>query len=408
MTEFQFLQPIDVLYLRGNRLFTDASTPGEAFMPPWPSMAAGALRSQILVSNGVDSGQFANGGELAGELAQSLGTSAEPGAFRLSHFMLAKCITNAVGALPSSRSKANANSIGPRASLPLLLDVYWPLPSDLIVISEGDDKHIHYLQPQCLPDSILTSAPCQQIPVFRIEKQAKPEDGLWLNKDGIQAWLNGQPIKPEHLTESKALWKTDSRLGIALDAAGRTTVEGQLYTVDAVVLGENIGFLTGIEGGASLLPENSLLRLGGDGRGAQHCKIGWKPFQPDWETIANTHRFRLSLATPGLFEQGWLLPGMSKQADGFIWQTSEFSAHLVTASVSRAETISGWDLAENCPKPALKAVSTGSVYWFDCFEGDAQALRKLVENGLSVINAYPDKKRCAEGFNNIMIAAWPR
>lgn len=384
MTEFHFLQPLDVLYLRGNRLFADASTPGEAVMPPWPSMAAGALRSQILVTNGIDSGQFANGVKLTGELAQSLGTPAEPGTFRLGHFLLTKVEDGK------------------------LLDVYWPLPADLMVISDGDNKHIHSLQPQPLAALIQTSAPCGQLPLFRTEKQAKPEGGLWLNQAGIQAWLNGQTIKPEHLTESKALWKTDARLGIALDAATRTTVEGQLYTVDAVALNENIGFLTGIQGAAGLLPDNGLLRLGGDGRGAQHNKIDWTLLRPDWDSIAETKRFRLVLATPGLFEQGWLLPGMSKQTEGFVWKTADFSAHLVTASVSRAETISGWDLAENRPKPALKAVSTGSVYWFDRFEGDTQALRKLVEQGLSAISAYPDKKRCAEGFNNIFIAAWPR
>lgn len=406
MTEFHFLQPLDVLYLRGNRLFGDSSATGEAIMPPWPSMAAGALRSQMLVSNGVDSGQFANGVKLAGELAQSLGTPAEPGTFRLSHFMLAKCATDSVGATPTSRLETNATLIGSKASLPHLLDVYLPLPSDVLVIPDENVKHIHYLQPQCLAASILSSSPCEQVPVFRTEKQAKPDSGLWLNRVGIQTWLNGQPITSEHLVESKHLWKIDSRLGIALDAAGRTTIEGQLYTVDAVALNENIGFLTGIDGAAGLL-QNGLLRLGGDGRGAHHSKIDWTPLQPDWDIITKTQRFRLTLATPGLFEQGWLLPGMSEQADGFIWQTPEFSAHLVTASVSRAETISGWDLAENCPKPALKAVSTGSVYWFDRFEGDTQALRKLVEQGLSLISAYPDNKRCAEGFNNILIAAWP-
>ena len=383
MTEFHFLQPLDVLYLRGNRLFGDSSATGDAVMPPWPSMAAGALRSQMLASNGVDSGQFAtNGVKLTGDLSQSLGTPTEPGTFRLSHFPLAKVEDEK------------------------LLDVYWPLPSDVIVISDQNNKHIHYLQPQRLAASILTSSPCEQIPVFRTEKQAKPDNGLWLNTAGIQSWLNGQPITQEHLVESKQLWKIDSRLGIALDAAGRTTIEGQLYTVDAIAMNENIGFLTGIDGADGLL-QNGLLRLGGDGRGAQHNKVDWKPLQPDWDMIQKTQRFRLALATPGLFEQGWLLPGMSKQTNGFIWKTPEFSAHLATASVSRAETISGWDLAENCPKPALKAVSTGSVYWFDHFKGDTLALRKLVEQGLSLISDYPDNKRCAEGFNNIIIAAWP-
>ncbi len=391
MTEFHFLQPLDVLFLRGNRLFGSSSANGVAVMPPWPSMASGAIRSQILVTHSVDAMQFANGVKLTGDLAASLGTPTEPGNFRLSHYTLAK-VDNGK-----------------------LQDVYWPIPADLIVISENTgqpekpDQHIHYLQPHSVDNAIISSAPCRALPVLRTDKQSKPTHGLWLNKSGMQAWLNAKPITPEHLIESKDLWKTDCRLGIALDASGRTAAEGQLYTVDAVALADQIGFLTGINAADDLLPTKGVLRLGGDGRGAQHSLIEWdrEKLQPNWGLIKETGRFRLVLTTPGLFEQGWLLPGISKTQHDFIWQASGFTANLVTASVSRSETISGWDLAENCPKPALKAASTGSVYWFDNFKGDVQALQKLVEDGLFNISAYPDKQRQAEGFNNILIAAWP-
>lgn len=191
-----------------------------------------------------------------------------------------------------------------------------------------------------------------------------------------------------------------------MDAQGRTTEEGQLYTVETVALGEGIGFLSGITGADNLLPTDGVLRLGGDGRGAQHTRIEWQPPQPDWAAIAQSKRFRLSLTTPGLFEQGWLLPGMTAENGGYRWKTKEFSAHLVTASTARAETISGWDIASNQPKPALKAVSSGSVYWFDQFEGEVSALQKLVEHSLFSIDAYPDRKRRAEGFNSILIGAW--
>ncbi|OQW66530.1 MAG: type III-B CRISPR module-associated protein Cmr3 [Proteobacteria bacterium ST_bin11] len=394
MSEFHFLQPLDVLYLRGNRLFGDSSATGEAIMPPWPSMAAGAIRSQILASLDVDSGQFAQGKALiTGALAQSLGTPDQPGDFRVSHFLLAKYQAS-LGATPTSRPTEQ-------------VEVYLPLPADVVVLADNSNKQPHYLQPHPLPAAIQTSAHCPQIPVLRTAKQAKPEAGLWLNSAGIQAWLNSQAIDASHLVESKSLWKIDSRLGIALDAQGRTTDDGQLYTVETVALAEDIGFLTGIAGAENLLPANGVLRLGGDGRGAQHSQIVWQPPQPDWELIAQTKRFRLLLTTPGLFEQGWLLPGMTAENGGYLWKTPDISAHLVTASTARAETISGWDIASNQPKPALKAVSSGSVYWFNQFEGDISALQKLVEHSLFHIDAYPDQKRCAEGFNNIMIAAWP-
>ena len=49
-----FIEPLDVLILRGNKLFADAGSHGEALMPPWPSVAAGALRSRMLIDAGID------------------------------------------------------------------------------------------------------------------------------------------------------------------------------------------------------------------------------------------------------------------------------------------------------------------------------------------------------------------
>ncbi|HBA66447.1 MAG TPA: type III-B CRISPR module-associated protein Cmr3 [Methylococcaceae bacterium] len=386
MTEYHFLQPLDVLYLRGNRLFGDSSATGEAIMPPWPSLAAGALRSQLLVTGGIDVGQFAeNNAALSGALAQSLGTPTQPGDFRISHFLLGRF----------------------EDQVAELADVYWPLPADVVVTADTDgSKQVHPLQPHRLPLAIQSSAPCEQIPVLRTDKQVKPESGLWLNLEGMQAWLNSQVIEAKHLVETRTLWNIDSRLGIALDAQARTTSDGQLYTVDAVALNSDIGFLVGIAGCAGLLPKNGALRLGGDGRAARHSHVEWQAPRPNWQQIDNDKRFKVLLTTPGLFGQGWLLPGMMAHEGGYIWKTADFSAHFVTATINRAETISGWDIAENKPKPALKAVSTGSVYWFDHFEGDIGALEKLVEQSLFELEVYPDHKRRAEGFNNINIGNW--
>ncbi len=43
-----FIEPLDVLFLRGNKLFGDPGSYGESLVPPWPSIAAGALRSRLL------------------------------------------------------------------------------------------------------------------------------------------------------------------------------------------------------------------------------------------------------------------------------------------------------------------------------------------------------------------------
>jgi len=80
-------------------------------------------------------------------------------------------------------------------------------------------------------------------------------------------------------------------------------------------------------------------------------------------------------------------------------------ARLVCAAVPRFETVSGWDLARKAPKSARRAVPSGSVYWLEELEADAEVLRKLVANGLWEA-ICEDPSRRAEGFNRVAVAAW--
>ena len=57
--ETRFIEPLDVLFLRGNKLFGDPGSHGESLVPPWPSVAAGALRSRMLADERVDLAAFA-------------------------------------------------------------------------------------------------------------------------------------------------------------------------------------------------------------------------------------------------------------------------------------------------------------------------------------------------------------
>ena len=58
MSTSVFIEPLDVLLLRGNKLFGDPGSHGEALIPPWPSVAAGALRSRMLADAGIDLAAF--------------------------------------------------------------------------------------------------------------------------------------------------------------------------------------------------------------------------------------------------------------------------------------------------------------------------------------------------------------
>lgn len=382
MTEYRFIEPLDVLYLRGNRLFGGAGADSEALMPPWPSVFAGALRSRMLIDAGADPRAFAAGhARLPKGYADALGTPEQPGRFTLGPVRLAF---------------AAATGIEP----------VYPLPADLqITLAEDTDKAtVHRLEPRSLPASIACSRATRELPLLRINAPAKPAAGYWLKTEGWRRYLTGAEIDSDHLIKTELLWKPERRLGIALDPQRRSAADGKLYTSEVVALCRNVGYLVCIDGvEPSLLPQQGTLRLGGDGRGATlRQPDAIKEPAADLERIATSGRFRVVLTAPGLFPGGWRLPGLD---DAGRWSLPGASARLVSAAVPRAVTVSGWDLARHAPKPAQRFAPTGAVYWFEGLKGDPQALGKLAEHGLWALEEQNnDPQRRAEGFNRCIIA----
>ncbi|MCB1776038.1 MAG: type III-B CRISPR module-associated protein Cmr3 [Candidatus Competibacteraceae bacterium] len=396
MTEYRFLEPLDVLFLRGNKLFDGAGAYGAALMPPWPSLAAGALRSRMLADHGADLAAFARSNSLTdSRLAESLGTPNQPGHFRIAGFTLARRVGDAI-------------------------EPCFPLPADVVVTNQ-DLSDASYLEPITVSGALRFSAVFPALPILRTEKSAKPINGLWLNGIGWKAYLNGERLTCAHLLPSSDLWQTDPRLGIALNGSRGTVQTGMLYTADAVALRRkgwdaalgreyhDAGLFVSVDGADGLIPQDGLLRLGGDGRGATIVPCSASLAKPDWSRIEGEKRFRLILATPGLFEHGWRLPGLDVEG---IWHgPAGCIARLSAASVNRAEVVSGWDLTGHkggSPKKAFRVAPTGSVYWFEDFQGKAEDLGKLAAEGFWAISDYPDRGRRAEGFNNVFIAAWPQ
>jgi CRISPR-associated protein Cmr3 len=392
MAETRFIAPLDVIFPRGNRLFGEAGQHGEAQMPPWPSLAAGAIRSRMLVEAGVDLAQFANGQSPNGRLGEVLGTPTRPGSFRVAWFSVAY------------RRGANVEPVV-------------PLPADLA--AEEGDNDLSYLRPNPPSPRIAASQVTSQLAVLKRPKAVKLKDGLWLNGAGLASYVRGEPLrKKDHTICGSKLWRADPRLGIGLDPGKKAAETGRLYTTEGIAFtpdwpclatGRQTGFLVLVEGAEGLVPRDGFLRLGGDGRaaGIEACEVSLP--EPDWNRIAANRRFRLILSAPGLFEHGWRIPGL--EADNVTWSGPRgVSAHLVAAAVARAHVISGWDLAKGRPKPALRAAPAGSVYWLEAPQADGGALvetlQELVREGFWMLSSFPDLARKAEGFNNVMVGNW--
>lgn len=379
MSQTLYIEPLDILFLRDNHLFGASGDSSRALMPPWPSVFAGAIRSRMLADAGISDMTAIRQGQLPAPLDQILGKPDSPGSFTLGEVTLAQ---------PACQNPGR----------------HRPLPADLLVTEENDKPTLHRLQPQALPAALVTSSSINQLPILSTDKQLKPASGYWLNQAGWQAYLGNQPLQADqHLTHQSQLWQTETRLGIALDEDRRSTRDGALYTSDAISMAANTGFCVTVHGADGTLPQDGLLRLGGDGRGAYIQQLDHLPTpEPDWAQIQQTGRFRLILTSPGIFPNGSQLPGC--HADGS-WQLNGLTAQLISQAVPRHQVISGWDMANHHPKTAERCVPAGAVYWFQDFNGDINQLQKLLQTGLWDANADNDRaSRRAEGFNRIAIA----
>ncbi|MCX8004562.1 MAG: hypothetical protein N2688_06345 [Burkholderiaceae bacterium] len=373
-----FIEALDVLTLRGNRLFGDPGSWGAAIMPPPPSVAAGALRSRLLVRDRTDLAAFARG-EVHHE---AVGAPQRPGTFTLADFQLAR--------------REDDGRIEPR----------YPLPADLVASGKGPKYQLDRVRPTRVA-GILGDAPLPLWPVLaQAQERAKPAAGLWLTAAGLRAWMAGTEIDNEkHLVTSDTLWKTETRVGVGLDGVRRRADDGKLFALQAVAFARNAGFAVRVLGAA--LPEG-MLRFGGDGRAArvQPADIDWP--QPDYDAVSAAGRARLLLTSPGIFERGWLPTGAGKPSstDGAPFELHGVRGRIVCAAVPRAQVVSGFDLARWQPKPAQRAVPAGAVYWIEDLQATPEALRKLVERGLWTDDQYNADMRRAEGFNRALIAPW--
>ena len=391
-TERHFIEPLDVLFLRGNKLFGDPGSFGESLVPPWPSAAAGALRSALLVNKGIDPVRFAKG-----EIDDpELGTPERPGTFALTTFQLARRHRGDAG-----RSEH--------------VEALFAPPADLVVYAhDGGVPNVRMLRPRSLHDGVLCSQATPLLAVLAEDKRGKPEHGQWLTAAGWERYLAGAALDPcRHFVPSACLWRVETRIGVGLDPAKRRAADGQLFSAQAVALrkaehdgaggqGFDVGFFAETTGAP--LPESLMLRLGGDGRGALSRRVKLRIPEPDYDALVRDRRCRLILTAPGIFARGWLPTGITGTGRDLRFDLHGVKGRLTCATVSRAEVVSGFDVAKGAPKPAQRTAPTGSVYWLEDLEATPESLRNLAARGLWS-HPVENAARRAEGFNRISLAA---
>ncbi|MBB5015885.1 type III-B CRISPR module-associated Cmr3 family protein [Rehaibacterium terrae] len=386
-----FLEPLDVLVLRGNKLFGDAGSVGESLVPPWPSVAAGALRSHLLACDRVDLQRYARGDQPH----PALGTPAQPGPFTLTAFHLARRMANG------------------------RVEPLFAPPADLVLSpgeeslgearNDGDRRcppKASRMLPQALGHGIAVSCPLPKAPVLAQAQRIKPEGGWWLSASGWRAYLAGSPIPESAWVEQARLWKTELRVGVGLDASRGAAEDHRLFSSQAVAMTPGVGFLAAVTG--ATLPAPAVVRFGGDGHPATLTAADAEWPIPDYDHIARAGRCRMVLTTPGLFPQGWLPTGSGTPdaTRGAAFELHGIRGRIVCSAVPRSEVVSGWNLATQQPRPAQRVAPAGSVYWLELEPGTtAEALAKLADQGLWSSPCEDDERR-VQGFNRFCFAVY--
>jgi CRISPR-associated protein Cmr3 len=215
---------------------------------------------------------------------------------------------------------------------------------------------------------------------------AKPLEGQWLTKAGLEAVLDGGTPAAGDVIDAKTLCATEPRLGIALDEHARRPIDGLLYQTRHVRPASDTAVGITLEGfdpahwPASLFAQQGLARLGGEGRPAAWSRQPHTAL-PKTTLQHGDKRLMLCLLGPTRFENGWLPDGFTPQtdADGQVtgWQgeLAGRRARLVCAVTGKPVREGGWDLVGNRPRDLHALVPAGSCYFleFDRAE-DARAV----------------------------------
>jgi CRISPR-associated protein Cmr3 len=98
----------------------------------------------------------------------------------------------------------------------------------------------------------------------------------------------------------------------------------------------------------------------------------------------NETNFKIYLATPAFFEKGWFPTK--------IFEENDIEVELITAAVGKPINIGGFDIVKRKPKPMMKAVPAGSVYYYKLKKGSLSRLATSIE-----VNSISETRK-REGF----------
>lgn len=340
------IKPLDTLFFRDGKPFTMGEESwADGVFPPYPSVVYGALRTWYIANHaeGITPGTIDQSGKMV--------------------------LSGLYYRLPKG------------LYLPVPLDLAEPKNKDLKTEWNESFSKEYGIVKLKLDESVELnnhSLPALLTPPGDMEAE-QIEDGLLYSGDFLQ-YLEGT-LQNTNVLKLRDWAETEPKIGIGRDNNLSVAEDGKLYRV-GMRRASDFETIAEVQ-----LPNDdfsyssTFMRLGGEGKLAafDNLKKNIDLFKIEKDTIRlKQGEFKLYLSTPAIFKNGWM-PDLKKLG----------KVDLIAAALGKPQHIGGFDMALNRPKPMLKAVPAGSVYYFRTTEPSDKLLEKL--QGQSISDFFPEQ-----------------
>ncbi len=220
---------------------------------------------------------------------------------------------------------------------------------------------------------------------------AKPLGQCWLTSEGWQSVLAGLAPTAEHIVPASVLFQEEPRLGIGRDNARSAVEHGMLYQTRHLRLQEDVAVELELEGltattAQSLkLPEQQIIRLGGEGRQAclslHQQSIAADLSLPSLPATGPMVVYTLT-PTPCAAHLPAGIPAGFKptQRDGVdAWEgeIGGIGVRILSAACGRPLREGGWDMANHQSRPVQSLLPAGSALFVESLDGNPASLAPL-------------------------------
>ncbi|SET12912.1 type III-B CRISPR module-associated protein Cmr3 [Anaerobranca gottschalkii] len=218
-----------------------------------------------------------------------------------------------------------------------------------------------------------SSCPLKYILMHKGQGKAKEIEGGYLDEEELFKYLRKED-ESFNFYHLKGFLYSEPKIGIGISKNWGTSQEEMLYRTE-MIRTNNLSFVLRTSG--LKLPEQGVLRLGGEGKTAYFKKtsnIDTSILNLDKQEMM----FKIYFATPAIFEKGWLPRWIEKDDDNcYFGSYKGLRIRLLAAALGRYQSIGGFDMKKGKPKPMYRAVPAGSVYYFKLEEGTLEDAVKL-------------------------------